>query len=80
LLEAEIKGFRFHDIRHTFSSYLAMNGIDETTRAELLGHKKRSITSRYTHSDWENKKKAVEIIGNFCHVFGTQTVTTGKIS
>ena len=80
LSEAEIESFRFHDIRHTFSSYLAMNGVDETTRAELLGHKKRSITSCYTHADWESKKKAVEIIGNFCHVFGTQAQTAGKIS
>ena len=79
MLEAEIKDFRFHDIRHTFSSHLAMNGVDETTRAELLGHKKRSITSFYTHSDWESKKKAVEIMGNFCHVFVTRAQTAGKI-
>ncbi len=78
LLEAEIKDFRFHDIQHSFSSYLSMNGIDETTRAELLGHKKRSITSFYTHSDWKAKKKAVEIIGNFCHAFVTQAPIAGK--
>ena len=71
LLEAEIKDFRFHDIRHTFSSHLAMNGVDETTRAELLGHKKSSMTSTYTHSNWEQKKKVVQIIGKFCHAFVT---------
>lgn len=80
LSEAEIEYFRFHDIRHTFSSYLAMNGVDETTRAKLLGHKKRSITSCYTHADWESKKKSVEIIGNFCHVVGTQMKLIKKLS
>jgi len=57
-----------------------MNGVDETTRAEPLSHKMRSITILYTHSDWENKKKAIEIIGNFYHVFNKPENTVGKIS
>lgn len=72
LRRSGINDFRFHDLRHTFSSYLAMEGIDENTRSELLGHKKSSMTSTYTHSSWEQKKKAVQIIGNFCHVFVTR--------
>ena len=67
-----INDFRFHDLRHTFSSYLAMEGIDENTRAELLGHKKSSMTSTYTHSSWDQKKKAVQIMEKFCHVFVTR--------
>lgn len=72
LIRANISNFRFHDLRHTFSSYLAMNGVDENTRAELLGHGKQSITSSYTHSSWETKVHAVAIIGEICHVFVTR--------
>jgi integrase len=59
---AKIDKFRFHDLRHTFSSYLAMNGVDEVTRAELLGHSKRSMTMSYSHSTWAKKKEAVEVM------------------
>jgi integrase len=72
LKKAEINGFRFHDLRHTFSSYLAMGGIDEVTRAELLGHSKRTMTMTYSHSNWERKVDAVKIMGELCHVFVTQ--------
>jgi len=66
LRRAEISNFRFHDLRHTFSSHLSMGGIEENTRAELLGHSKGTITSNYTHANWERKIKAVEIIGKMC--------------
>ena len=72
LKRAEINSFRFHDLRHTFSSYLAIGGIDEVTRAELLGHSKRTMTMTYSHSNWERKIEAVEIMGKLCHVFVTQ--------
>ncbi|MBC8185525.1 tyrosine-type recombinase/integrase [candidate division KSB1 bacterium] len=66
LRRAEIINFRFHDLRHTFSSHLSMSGIEENIRAELLGHSKRTITSSYTHTNWERKIEAVEIIGKLC--------------
>jgi site-specific recombinase XerD len=56
-------------LKHIF--YLAIEGIDENTRAELLGHKKYSLTGTYTHSNWETKVKAVEIIGQICHLVCT---------
>jgi len=66
LRRTEIINFRFHDLRHTFSSHLSMGGIEENTRAELLGHSKRTITSSYTHTNWERKIEAVEIMGKLC--------------
>ena len=66
LSKAQIDDFRFHDLRHTFSSYLAMGGVEENTRAELLGHAKRTMTSTYTHASWKRKMEAVEIMGNLC--------------
>lgn len=51
-----------HELRHTFASWLAMNGYHEATIAELLGHKSRAsatITGRYTHLNLEHLRAAV---------------------
>ncbi len=49
LKEADIKDFRFHDLRHSCASYLAMNGANPTEIAEILGHKSLQMVSRYSH-------------------------------
>ncbi len=40
---------RFHDLRHTFGSYLAMNGVDLEERMALMGHKTITAARIYTH-------------------------------
>jgi integrase len=48
LLErAEIRDFRFHDLRHTFASWYMMNGGDLYELAKLLGHSNIKMTERY---------------------------------
>ena len=48
LLErAEIKDFRFHDLRHTFASWYMMNGGDLYELAKILGHANIKMTERY---------------------------------
>jgi integrase len=39
-----------HTLRHSFTSLAADQGYSELTIAALVGHKGRSITSRYIHS------------------------------
>ncbi len=55
-----IRGLRFHDLRHSFASRLVAKGVDLITIKELLGHHSVRITERYTHSNSEQKKSAVE--------------------
>ncbi|MDP2000216.1 MAG: site-specific integrase [Rhodoferax sp.] len=41
--------FKFHDLRHTAASYLAMNGVMLRDIAEILGHKSMDMVKRYSH-------------------------------
>ena len=49
LKRAGIKDFRFHDLRHSAASYLAMNGATMAEIAEVLGHKTLQMVKRYAH-------------------------------
>jgi integrase len=46
---AGIPDFHFHDLRHTFASYMAMSGASLAEIAEALGHKKLEMVKRYAH-------------------------------
>jgi integrase len=49
LKNAGIEDFRFHDLRHSAASYLAMNGASLAEIAEVLGHKTLQMVRRYAH-------------------------------
>jgi integrase len=49
LRQAEIDRFKFHDLRHSCASYLAMNGASLVEIADVLGHKTLSMVRRYAH-------------------------------
>ena len=49
LKAAHIRGFRFHDLRHSAASHLAQNGATLLEIADLLGHRQMSMTKRYSH-------------------------------
>ena len=47
--KAKLKDFRFHDLRHSAASYLAMNGASTIEIAAVLGHKTLQMVKRYSH-------------------------------
>ena len=59
LVIAEVEDFRWHDLRHSCASYLAMNGVQMRTIAEILGHKTLSMVQRYTHLNAEHLTEAI---------------------
>ncbi len=69
---AGIKDFRFHDLRHTFASHLAMAGVPLHAIGQILGHKTPSMTARYSHLSPEFLKQAVMSLPEW--------TTTGKTS
>lgn len=49
LKRASITDFRFHDLRHSCASFLAMSGASQRDISEILGHKDLRMTFRYSH-------------------------------
>lgn len=49
LIKADVKNFKWHDLRHTHASYLAMNGATPSELAEALGHADLKMVRRYAH-------------------------------
>jgi integrase len=49
LKRANIKTFRFHDLRHTCASILAQNGATLLEIGDVLGHRQLQMTKRYSH-------------------------------
>ncbi len=60
LKRAGVENFRFHDLRHTAASYLAMNGASLAEIAEILGHRTLQMTKRYAHLSETHKTKVLE--------------------
>jgi integrase len=49
----------FHSLRHTFASWLALQGETLLTIKNLLGHKSLAMTERYSHLTPDHKMQAV---------------------
>jgi integrase len=58
--KAGLKDFRFHDLRHTAASYLAMNGATPSEIAEVLGHRTLLMVKRYAHLSDSHTAAVVE--------------------
>jgi integrase len=56
---AQVKNFKFHDLRHCCASYLAQAGTPLNVIAEVLGHRKLDMTRRYAHLTTQTKAAAM---------------------
>ena len=52
---AALQDFKFHDLRHTAASYLAMSGAGLREIGDILGHKTLSMVQRYSHLTEDHK-------------------------
>jgi integrase len=57
---AEIDDFRFHDLRHTFASRLAMEAADLLAIKDLGGWKSLAMVQRYAHLSPAHRREAIE--------------------
>jgi integrase len=72
LKKAGICDFRFHDLRHTFASHLAMINTPLHTIGKLLGQKTLRMADRYAHLSEEYKFQAVNRLQRRIH--GSQNI------
>ena len=49
----------FHTLRHTFASWMAIDGVPLYTISELMGHSNLEMTKRYAHLCPDTKREAV---------------------
>ena len=68
LKKAKIIDFKFHDLRHTFASWLVMKGVDLASVQKLLGHKSIMMTMRYAHLSQGHTRKAVTVLDERCKI------------
>ena len=64
---AGLPGLRIHDLRHSWASTAAMNGVDMVTIAKLLGHALVETTERYTHLSDHSVADAADRVSNRIH-------------
>jgi integrase len=57
---AKLDNFRFHDLRHSAASALAMSNATLSEIAEVLGHKTLQMVKRYSHLTEQHTTSVVE--------------------
>ena len=65
--EAGLTGLRLHDLRHSWASVAAMNGVGMVTIARLLGHALVETTERYVHLSDRSVADAADRVSGRIH-------------
>ena len=69
---AGIEDFHIHDLRHTFASWLVMNGVPLFEVSKLLRHSSIQMTERYAHLGPDHLHNAVANLGFSAHFQHTE--------
>jgi len=62
LKEAEIKSFRWHDLRHTTASRMVQSAVPLKVIMEVLAHKSVATTNRYAHLNKDTLRNAMSVL------------------
>ncbi|MFT5853349.1 MAG: integrase [Verrucomicrobiales bacterium] len=52
----------FHSLRHSFNSAMATAGIPQEVRQKLTGHASKAVNDRYTHTEFQTLKGAIDAL------------------
>ncbi|HSQ92200.1 MAG TPA: site-specific integrase [Nitrospiraceae bacterium] len=80
VVRAAIPNFRFHDLRHTAASWLAMRGRPLIEIKEVLGHSSISMTMRYAHLSPAHLRSCVESLDGLTPMIVPLDEMTHKMS
>lgn len=80
LAAANIRNFRFHDLRHTHATWLRQNGTALEIVQRALGHSSIQVTQRYAHVDDREVRAAINSIDSLTptNVVGIQPRAKSK--
>lgn len=74
LKRAGIENFRWHDLRHTWASWLIQNGTPLYSLQEMGGWQSSEMVRRYAHLAPANMSQHAEVVGSL--LYGTNTSQT----
>ena len=69
LNKAGISDFRWHDLRHTWASWLIQRGVPLAALQEMGGWETPSMVQRYAHLAPEHLHRHAEILNSICNDF-----------
>jgi integrase len=61
--EAKLDDVRIHDLRHSFASFAADDGVSLQVIGKVLGHRQTQTTERYAHLTDDPVRRAVDRVG-----------------
>jgi len=71
-LKCQITKANVHTLRHTFGTYLIINGIDVPTVQKIMGHRRIETTMQYCHIPDDHVRESLSKVDfrvpNLCHI------------
>jgi integrase len=74
-----VVNLRFHDLRHNAATFMIQDGADIHTVSKILGHSDIRVTMKYSHPDFDGRKKAAKSLENMfslSEAYGTNMAQT----